>query len=93
MKRIFSGIRVLEFTTAIAGPVAAALLADQGAEVIKIEKRGSGDEMRLADPFVDGESLTFMWANRGKKSMVLPLDTPDGLRLAKELIKREKKSK
>lgn len=87
MKRIFSGIRVLEFTTAIAGPVAAALLADQSAEVIKIEKRGSGDEMRLADPFVDGESLTFMWANRGKKCMVLPLDTPDGLRLAKELIK------
>lgn len=75
MKRIFDGIRVLEFTTAIAGPVAAALLADQGAEVIKIEKRGSGDEMRLADPFIEGESLTFMWANRGKKSMVLPWTT------------------
>lgn len=87
MKRIFDGIRVLEFTTAIAGPVAAALLADQGAEVIKIEKRGSGDEMRLADPFIEGESLTFMWANRGKKSMVLPLDDPRGLEIAKELIR------
>lgn len=86
MKRIFDGIRVLEFTTAIAGPAAAMLLADQGAEVIKIEKRGAGDEMRLSDPFIDGESLAFMRTNRGKKSVVLPLDTPEGLAMAKQLV-------
>jgi crotonobetainyl-CoA:carnitine CoA-transferase CaiB-like acyl-CoA transferase len=67
------GIRVLEAASFIAGPYAAMLLADQGADVIKIERPGVGDENRTEPPFIKGESAPFMLWNRNKRSLVLDL--------------------
>ncbi len=85
MNRIFEGIRVLEFTSAVSGPFSAALLADNGAEVIKVEK-ATGDEMRFADPFIGGQSVSFMASNRGKKSVTIPINTAEGQAVLKELF-------
>jgi len=79
------GIRVLDFTRVLAGPAAALALADLGAEVLKIEPPGSGDETRSFPPFRDGESHYFLSVNRGKKSIVVDLKTEAGLALARDL--------
>ncbi|WP_321390577.1 CoA transferase [Emcibacter sp.] len=79
------GIRVLDFTRVLAGPAAALALADLGAEVIKIEPPGSGDETRTFPPFRDGESHYYIAVNRGKKSMVIDLKSEDGVALIKDL--------
>ncbi len=80
-----SGIRVLDFTRVLAGPAASLALADLGAEVIKIEPPGSGDDTRSFPPIRDGESHYFLAINRGKKSIVIDLKDPAGLQLAKDL--------
>ncbi len=67
------GIRVVDFSRILAGPYCTMLLADLGAEVIKIEKPGTGDDSRAFGPFVAGESLYFISVNRGKKSIALNL--------------------
>src|SRR4029079_12179431 len=67
-----SGILVLDFTTLLPGPLATLLLAESGAEVIKIERPG-GEDMRHYQPRFDGESAMFALLNRGKKSLVLDL--------------------
>ena len=67
------------------GPAASLALADLGAEVIKIEPPGSGDETRTFPPFRDGESHYFLSVNRGKKSIVVDLKTDAGVALAKDL--------
>ena len=82
------GIRVLDFTRVLAGPAASLALADLGAEVIKIEPPGSGDETRTFPPHRDGESHYFLSANRGKKSIVIDLKTEAGIALARELAAR-----
>jgi len=79
------GVRVLDFTRVLAGPAASLALADLGAEVIKIEPPGSGDETRTFPPFRDGESHYYLAINRGKKSMVLDLKSDAGVALAREL--------
>ena len=79
------GIRVLDFTRVLAGPSAALALADLGAEVLKIEPPGTGDETRQFPPFRDGESHYFLSINRGKKSIVVDLKTEAGLGLARDL--------
>jgi len=79
------GIRVLDFTRVLAGPAAALALADLGAEVIKIEPPGTGDETRSFPPFRDGESHYFLSINRGKKSIVVDLKTESGVALVKDL--------
>lgn len=79
------GIRVLDFTRVLAGPAAALALADLGAEVIKIEPPGSGDETRDFPPIRDGESHYFLSVNRGKKSIVVDLKSEAGVALIKEL--------
>ena len=66
-------IRVLEAASFIAGPYCAMLLADQGADVIKIERPGGGDENRAEPPFFKGESAPFMLWNRNKRSVALDL--------------------
>ena len=79
------GIRVLDFTRVLAGPAAALALADLGAEVIKIEPPGTGDETRSFPPFRDGESHYYLSVNRGKKSIVIDLKSAAGVGLAREL--------
>lgn len=66
------GVRVLDFTTLLPGPLATLVLAEAGAEVIKIE-RPDGDPIRRAPPFVDGESVPFAMLNRGKRSVSINL--------------------
>ena len=80
-----AGVRVLDFTRVLAGPAAALALADLGAEVIKVEPPGSGDETRSFPPIRDGESHYFLSINRSKKSIVIDLKAPEGLALARDL--------
>ena len=80
-----AGIRVLDFTRVLAGPSASLALADLGAEVIKVEPPGTGDETRTFPPFREGESHYFLAINRGKKSIVIDLKTEAGVHLAKDL--------
>ena len=79
------GIRVLDFTRVLAGPAAALALADLGAEIIKIEPPGSGDETRDFPPIRDGESHYFLSVNRGKKSIVVDLKSEAGVALVRDL--------
>jgi crotonobetainyl-CoA:carnitine CoA-transferase CaiB-like acyl-CoA transferase len=79
------GIRVLDFTRVLAGPSAALALADLGAEVLKIEPPGTGDETRTFPPFRDNVSHYFLSVNRGKKSIVVDLKTDAGVALVKDL--------
>ena len=83
-----AGIRVLDFTRVLAGPAASLALADLGAEVIKIEPPGTGDETRNFPPIRDGESHYFLAVNRGKKSIVIDLKTAEGVALVKDLAAR-----
>lgn len=83
------GVRVLDFTTSVAGPYGTLLLADLGAEVIKIEKRQGGDDTRgWGPPFLDGESLWFLSMNRNKLSMTLDLTRPEGRSIAHDLVRQ-----
>lgn len=82
-----NGIRILDFTRVLAGPWATQMLADQGADVVKIEPPG-GDETRAFAPIVDGVSTYFLSANRNKRSIVLDLHTPAGVAIALELAAR-----
>lgn len=83
---VFEGIRVLDFSNNVAGPCCASLLADMGAEVIKIERPVAGDDSRGIMPRVEGQSLTFIWTNRGKKSVELDLHDPEAVELIKRMI-------
>src|SRR5439155_12620198 len=80
------GIRVLEYAQYVAGPFAGMLLADLGADVIKIEPP-TGDAWRRYEPFADGESRYFYALNRNKRSVVLDLKDEDGLRASTSLIR------
>jgi len=75
----FSGLRVLDLSENIAGPLACMLLADLGADVVKIERAGAGDATRSLPPrTASGESTVFLAFNRNKRSVALDLSTPDG---------------
>ncbi|MEN0614454.1 CoA transferase [Klebsiella indica] len=80
------GIRVLDLSRVLAGPWCASLLNDLGAEVIKIEMPGSGDDSRHFTPHIGGESSYFMQLNHGKKSVTLNLKNPQGLAILKQLV-------
>jgi len=81
------GLRVIDLTQDFAGPFSTMILSDLGAEVIKIEKPGTGDETRTwGPPFVDGISYYFLSLNRGKKSVVLDLKTREGQRIIRKLV-------
>jgi len=87
MSGVLSGIRVLDFTAHTAGPVATAAMADCGAEVIKVEPPVKGDDTRWLSPRLDGQALTYLANNRGKKSITVDFKDPEGIRILKELIK------
>ncbi|MGB5799751.1 MAG: CoA transferase, partial [Mesorhizobium sp.] len=82
-----AGIKVLDLSRVLAGPYCTALLADLGAEIIKLEPP-AGDDYRHIGPFKDGESALFTLNNRGKKSVVLDLKKPADLELAQALAAR-----
>ena len=86
-KQPLTGIRVVDFTAVVAGPWATRLLADCGAEVIKIEAVGDGDLLRFAPPVNDGMSRVYAHFNRGKKSISLDLKSPAGLEVARGLVR------
>ena len=81
----FGGLRVLDFSTTIAGPHCTRMLADMGAEVIKIEQ-AEGETMRTRPPVRNGCSTTFGQLNVGKKSLVLDLKSPDGIEAIRRLV-------
>lgn len=83
-----AGLKVLDIATIIAAPLAATLLADYGAEVVKVEMPGQGDGVRYFPPFKDGKPLWWKTANRNKKFASLDLRTPEGLALFKRLLPR-----
>ncbi len=85
MASALDGLRVLDFTTTIAGPHCGRLLADLGAEVIKIEAP-EGDMMRTRPPLRDGASTSFGQLNAGKKSVALDLKSPRGAEAARRLV-------
>ena len=88
MTASLKGIRVLEMSQIMAGPTCGLLLADLGAEVIKIEKTPAGDDTRnFLPPEINGEAAAFMMMNRNKKGIALNLKDKDGIKIFKEMVK------
>ena len=86
---LLAGVRVLDLTTSIAGPYAGMLLGDLGAEVIKVERPGRGDDCRAwGPPFLDGESLWFISVNRNKQSMTLDYASDAGRPVLHDLVQK-----
>ena len=79
------GVRVVDFTHFIAGPYATMMLADFGADVIKIESAEDGDGFRNYPPYLGDESVPYLWANRGKRSVGLDLKSAAGREIALQL--------
>ncbi|MGY4478711.1 CaiB/BaiF CoA transferase family protein [Bradyrhizobium sp. USDA 3364] len=86
--RALEGVRVIDFSHFIAGPFATMILADMGAEVIKIEAPGRGDDLRRYPPVHPDlrHGAPFLWTNRNKRSVALDLKSAEGLKVARELI-------
>src|SRR5207244_9079410 len=80
-----AGIKVLDLSIALTGPYAAALLADQGAQVVKVERPGIGDISRWVGVAVNGMSSLYLVCNRGKRSIAVDLHTPDGVDIVRHL--------
>ena len=87
--RILAGLKVIDLTQNVAGPYCTQILGDMGAEVIKIERPGSGDDTRAwRPPAVAGQSATFLALNRNKASVALDLKTQEGRDLAMALMEK-----
>ncbi len=82
------GIRVLDLTRVLAGPFCTMLLGDMGAEIIKIEMQGQGDDSRRYPPFIGDQSAYFMNLNRNKKSIVLDLKKPQARQIFLDLVEK-----
>jgi len=87
MKKPLSGIKVVDLSRFIAGPYCTMKLGDMGAEVIKIETPGRGDDSRaLGPPFIEGESAYYLSFNRNKKSLTLNLREEESQKILRDLI-------
>jgi len=79
-----SGVRVIELAHIMAGPCCGLMLADMGADVIKVEKPNGGDDTRrMGPPFIGEESVAFLAMNRNKRSVVLNFKDPAGVEALK----------
>lgn len=87
MSKPLSDIVVLDLTRVLAGPFCTMVLSDLGAEIIKIEIPGTGDDSRAFGPFIGSRSLYFLSINRGKKSISLNLKSEKGKQILKDLVK------
>ncbi|HEV3005733.1 MAG TPA: CoA transferase, partial [Pirellulales bacterium] len=86
-----AGLKVLDLSRVLAGPVCTQLLADLGADVVKVERPGAGDDTRQwGPPFLDGDGPSgyYLSCNRGKRSLALDLNHPEGREVADDLIRR-----
>lgn len=81
------GIRILDLTRVLAGPYSAQILADMGADVIKIEQPGRGDDARGMGPYQNEESIYFITNNRNKKGVTLNLKSPKGKEIFLDLVR------
>ena len=85
---LFAGLRVLDLTRVMSGPFCTAMLADLGAEIIKVELPGAGDDSRYFAPHVNGESTYFALLNRGKRSITINMKSPEGIGLIRDLARK-----
>lgn len=85
--RPLEGFRVLDLTRYLAGPYCTMVLAELGADVIKLERPTAGDEARRFEPKIEGESYPGIMPNRSKRSIALDLKSEEGLALFLELAK------
>jgi len=83
---ILGGIRVLDLSRVMSGPFCTSMLADLGAEIIKVELPESGDEARHFGPYLEGQSTYFMMLNRNKKSITIDMKSEEGRQLVRELV-------
>src|SRR5437762_4084180 len=84
-----AGTRVVDLTRILAGPLCTMMLGDMGAEVVKIEPPGSGDDTRSwGPPFVAGEAAYFLGVNRNKRSLTLNMAVPPGQKILARLIEK-----
>src|SRR5262249_54329451 len=86
--KALEGIRIVDFSHFIAGPFATMILADMGAEVIKIEAPGRGDDLRRYPPLHPDlmHGAPFLWTNRNKRSVAIDLKSAEGTKIVRELI-------
>ncbi len=87
--KALEGVRVVDFTHFIAGPFATMVMADMGADVIKVEAPGRGDEFRHYPPVhaeLPAQGAPYLWSNRNKRSAALNMKTPEGLAVVRELV-------
>ncbi len=87
-KGALEGVTVVDLTRVLAGPYCSMMLADMGANIIKIEKPGVGDDSRAHFPHVNGESVYYINLNRNKRSMTLDLKAPEGKEIFRRLIQK-----
>lgn len=86
-KTCLKGLRVIDFTRVVAGPYSTSILGDLGADVIKIERPGTGDDSRgWGPPFVGEVSSYFLGLNRNRRSVAIDLQTADGIEIARRLV-------
>jgi crotonobetainyl-CoA:carnitine CoA-transferase CaiB-like acyl-CoA transferase len=87
MSYALEGVTVLDLSRVLAGPFCAMMLADMGAEVLKVEEPGGGDESRTWPPIVAGEGAGYLSMNRNKRNMTLNLKTPEAQEILKKLVR------
>ena len=84
-KHVLDGYKILDFTQFLAGPTVTRLMAEMGADIIKVERAPKGDLSRMLPFIKDGRSAYYIQQNRGKKSLCIDVKNPAGLAVLKEL--------
>ncbi|XQU67380.1 hypothetical protein OJJOAM_000111 [Cupriavidus sp. H18C1] len=86
LKRSLRGLRVVDFSHVLAGPICTMMLADMGADVIKVEPPGGELGRQIGPPWIAGESAVYLSVNRNKRGIALDLKCADGREVARRLI-------